>query len=187
MIHRALFGSVERFMAILHRALRRQHADLALSRAGARARRARRPRRLRALRRRDPRARRASASASRRRASRSARGSARPSSRRSRTSWWSGTTTSRRARVGVNARGSNDPERGVSVAEFRERVARRGRGARFARGPVVALERFSAAWREDYVANVAQSHAADDGTCVFCALADRAGRRGAPGSSPRAS
>ena len=33
------------------------------------------------------------------------------------------------------------------------------------------LERFSAAWRENYVANVAQSHAADDGTCVFCALA----------------
>jgi ATP adenylyltransferase len=35
----------------------------------------------------------------------------------------------------------------------------------------VPLERFSAAWRENYVANVAQSHAADDGTCVFCALA----------------
>jgi ATP adenylyltransferase len=35
----------------------------------------------------------------------------------------------------------------------------------------VALERFSAAWREDYVSNVAQSHAADDGTCVFCVLA----------------
>jgi ATP adenylyltransferase len=36
----------------------------------------------------------------------------------------------------------------------------------------VALERFSAAWREDYVANVAQSHSADDGACVFCVLAD---------------
>jgi len=35
----------------------------------------------------------------------------------------------------------------------------------------VALERFSAAWRESYVANVAQSHA-DDGACVFCALAE---------------
>jgi len=35
----------------------------------------------------------------------------------------------------------------------------------------VALERFSAAWRENYVANVAQSHA-DDGACVFCALAE---------------
>ncbi len=35
----------------------------------------------------------------------------------------------------------------------------------------MALERFSAAWREDYVANVAQSHVADDGSCVFCALA----------------
>jgi ATP adenylyltransferase len=35
----------------------------------------------------------------------------------------------------------------------------------------VALERFSAAWREDYVANVAQSHSADDGSCVFCTLA----------------
>jgi len=36
----------------------------------------------------------------------------------------------------------------------------------------VALERFSAAWRENYVANVAQSHAADDGSCVFCTLAN---------------
>jgi ATP adenylyltransferase len=35
----------------------------------------------------------------------------------------------------------------------------------------VALERFSAAWRENYVANVAQSHAGD-GACVFCALAE---------------
>lgn len=36
----------------------------------------------------------------------------------------------------------------------------------------MALERFSAAWRENYVANVAQSHAADDGSCVFCTLAN---------------
>jgi ATP adenylyltransferase len=35
----------------------------------------------------------------------------------------------------------------------------------------VALERFSAAWREDYVTNVAQSHT-DDGACVFCVLAE---------------
>jgi ATP adenylyltransferase len=35
----------------------------------------------------------------------------------------------------------------------------------------VPLERFSAAWRENYVANVAQSHSVDDGSCVFCALA----------------
>ena len=34
MIHRALFGSVERFMAVLHRALRRCAADLAVPRAG---------------------------------------------------------------------------------------------------------------------------------------------------------
>jgi diadenosine tetraphosphate (Ap4A) HIT family hydrolase len=36
----------------------------------------------------------------------------------------------------------------------------------------VPLERFAAAWREDYVANVARSHADDDGECVFCALAE---------------
>jgi len=36
----------------------------------------------------------------------------------------------------------------------------------------VALERFSAAWRENYVATVAQSHVADDGSCVFCVLAE---------------
>ena len=35
----------------------------------------------------------------------------------------------------------------------------------------MALERFSAAWRENYVANVAPSPA-DDGACVFCALAE---------------
>lgn len=35
----------------------------------------------------------------------------------------------------------------------------------------MALERFSAAWRENYVVNVAESHVADDGACVFCALA----------------
>ena len=36
----------------------------------------------------------------------------------------------------------------------------------------MALERFSAAWREDYVANVAQSHEGDPAACVFCALAN---------------
>ena len=35
----------------------------------------------------------------------------------------------------------------------------------------MALERFSAAWREDYVANVARSHA-DGDACVFCTLAE---------------
>jgi diadenosine tetraphosphate (Ap4A) HIT family hydrolase len=35
----------------------------------------------------------------------------------------------------------------------------------------VALARFSAAWRENYVSTVAQSHAENDGSCVFCALA----------------
>ena len=36
----------------------------------------------------------------------------------------------------------------------------------------MALERFSAAWREDYVSNVAQSHTENDGSCVFCTLAE---------------
>jgi ATP adenylyltransferase len=36
----------------------------------------------------------------------------------------------------------------------------------------VALERFSAAWREDYVANVAHINEADGAVCVFCALAN---------------
>jgi diadenosine tetraphosphate (Ap4A) HIT family hydrolase len=36
----------------------------------------------------------------------------------------------------------------------------------------VPLERFSAAWRENYVATVAQSHSSDDGACVFCVLAE---------------
>lgn len=33
------------------------------------------------------------------------------------------------------------------------------------------LERFGAAWRENYVSNVAQSHADDGADCVFCLLA----------------
>lgn len=36
----------------------------------------------------------------------------------------------------------------------------------------MALERFSAAWREEYVTNVAQSHDDENGTCVFCVLAE---------------
>jgi ATP adenylyltransferase len=36
----------------------------------------------------------------------------------------------------------------------------------------VPLDRFSAAWRENYVATVAQSHAVDDGQCVFCVLSE---------------
>ncbi len=35
----------------------------------------------------------------------------------------------------------------------------------------MALERFSAAWRENYVENVAQSHV-EEGACVFCVLAE---------------
>jgi ATP adenylyltransferase len=37
----------------------------------------------------------------------------------------------------------------------------------------MALERFSAAWREDYVSSVnAGEHAGDDGECVFCTFAN---------------
>ncbi|MFZ1061884.1 MAG: HIT domain-containing protein [Acidimicrobiales bacterium] len=37
----------------------------------------------------------------------------------------------------------------------------------------MALERFSAAWREEYVSSVSASeHASDHGECVFCALAN---------------
>jgi len=50
----------------------------------------------------------------------------------------------------------------------------------------VALERFSAAWREDYVANVAQGHASEDGACVFCELAEEPVDE-STGSSTRAS
>jgi len=37
----------------------------------------------------------------------------------------------------------------------------------------VALERFSAAWREDYVASVSASSASDGAECVFCVLAEQ--------------
>ena len=53
--------------------------------------------------------------------------------------------------LGVNSRGSNDPERGVTLAQFRSRVRDRDREPRFARGALVPLERFSASWREAYV------------------------------------
>ena len=37
----------------------------------------------------------------------------------------------------------------------------------------MALERFSAAWREDYVASVSASPAGDGTECVFCVLAEQ--------------
>jgi len=69
-----------------------------------------------------------------------------------------------KATLGVNARGFERPrtwrERGGVSARLLEEIATHGSPR-----TVVASRRFSAAWREDYVANVAQGHDQRDGAC----------------------
>ena len=123
MIHRALFGSVERFFAVLL-----EHYAGALPTwlapeqvrvlAGARRERALRPgpgRPAGWLRDSGP--------PPTRPTSRSRPGSARPSCTRSPTCSWSATTTSAAGTVGVNRRGSERPERGVAVEDLLAEMA----------------------------------------------------------------
>ena len=121
MIHRALFGSVERFFGVLARALRRRLPDVAGAGAGARARRARRPRRLRRPR---------SSTSCGRRASGSTRVEAdEPLGARIRRAKLEklpyvlvvGDDDVAAGTVGVNARGK-DVERGVAVDDFVARI-----------------------------------------------------------------
>ena len=105
MIHRALFGSVERFFGVLARALRRRVPGVAGAGAGAGAAGARRPRRLR----------RAAGRPAAGRGLPGRRGRGRREARQphpqgqgreaARTCWWSATTTSSTARSGVNPAG----------------------------------------------------------------------------------
>ena len=95
MIHRALFGSIERFFGVLRRALRRRLPDVAGAGAGAGAARCATtttPTRRRLADRLQAEGFRADVG--RRRRDSSATASARPSSRRCRTCSWSATTTS---------------------------------------------------------------------------------------------
>ncbi len=122
MIHRALFGSVERFFAILLEHYAGALPTWLMPDPGGGAPGARRPRRVR----RDgggplpPR--RAARRPSTPPTSRSRRGSAGGSSRRSPTSWWWGTRTRLSTTVGVNARSSDRPVRGVALDAFVDAV-----------------------------------------------------------------
>ncbi len=118
MIHRALFGSIERFFAIL---VEHYAGAFPAWLAPVQARvlpGARRPSVLRRARRRPPSRRAASGPTWWRPTSRSAPASARARWRSCPTSWSSATTTSPAGTVGVNAREAERPVRGVPVADF---------------------------------------------------------------------
>ena len=150
MIHRALFGSVERFFAILARALRRRVPGLARAGAGRGAAGRRPPRRLRVARSRD-RCWRPTASGSRcstRTTTRSATASAGRRWRRCPYVLVVGDDDVEHGTVGVNARGSD----AARARRRRRRLRRppRGRGRRTRRTPdQVTLERLWAGWRSD--------------------------------------
>ena len=126
MIHRALFGSVERFFGVLLEHYAGALPDVAGAGAGAGAAGARRPRGLRRARsstgcgptgfRVDV----VEADEQLGKRIRKAKLEKIP------TCWWSATTTSPHGTVGVNPRGG-EVERGVRVDEFVERLRRRGR------------------------------------------------------------
>ena len=124
MIHRALFGSIERFFAVL---VEHYAGAFPLWLAPVQATVlpvARPPRRLRVPRRRPVEGRRLPRRDGRRRSRRARRArSAGPRSRRCRTCSSSATTTSDHGTVGVNKRGSDDPERGVALDDLVERFA----------------------------------------------------------------
>ena len=77
--------------------------------------------------------------------------------------------------VGVNRRGSDAPERGVAVDDVRRAPRRRGRE------PHVTLERLWAGWRADVHRHRSRRSRRTDG-CLFCGLVHGA-RRTRPGSS----
>ena len=123
MIHRALFGSIERFFGVLRRALRRRLPGLAGAGAGAGAPGARRPRRLRPPGRRPAAGRRASGP--------TLVEADEPLGARIRKAKLEklpyvlvvGDDDVEAGTVGVNARGGDQPERDVPVDAFVERLA----------------------------------------------------------------
>ena len=130
MIHRALFGSIERFFARARRALRGRVPAVARAGAGHGAPRRRPSRRVRAPHRRPlagrgvPRRDRSTGATAR-----SARASAGPRPRRCPYVLVVGDDDVEHGTVGVNKRGSDEPERGVAVDDFVERLDSRSRRA----------------------------------------------------------
>ena len=189
MIHRALFGAIERFFAILL-----EHyagafpawlapVQVTVLPGGRPARR------LRARRGRPRCGPTASASSwSTRTPTRSARASATPRSRRCRTCSSSATTTSSRHRGREPARGRRARARGP-----RRRLRRRGSPPSVARtlsrDAPMSLERLWAGWRAPYIDERRRRSPATDGAdeCLFCRLAaGDARRRGAGRRAQRA-
>ena len=122
MLHRALFGSIERFFGVLLEHYAGAFPDVAGAGAGARAAGVGRPRGLRREGGRPPSRRPAAASTWSPPPIRSASGSARPSWRSCRTCSWSATTTSPPARS-ASTRAAARSERDVPVDEFVRRLA----------------------------------------------------------------
>ena len=188
MIHRALFGSIERFFAILRRALRGRVPGLAGAGAGrGPARRRRATTRTRA-RRRPP----AGRGLPRRRWSTphddtlGARVRDGRSSRRCRTCSSSATTTSRTARSGVNRRGSRRARAGRrrSTTFAGAACGRRRSSVARARSRVSARAPLGRAGASAYViGRRATADTVDRRECVFCAARPRAARRGDAGRS----
>ena len=158
MIHRALFGSVERFFARARRALRRGVPDLAVAGPGPGPARARRPHALRATgsggcwpqpecgpRRRTP-------------ASLSGRGSAARSWRRCPTSSSWATPTSPPGPSASTPGAPTSPSAASASTSFVEQLRVEaapplGRGAGTARGSPVSLDHLWAGWRSSYVSS----------------------------------
>ena len=176
MIHRALFGSIERFFAILARALRRRVPRVARAGAGhgaagrrppRRRTRTRSPTRCRAARlpRRGP-----------RRAPRHARRAHPPGedARRCRTCSWSATTTSSAHR----RREPTGERRSPSAASRSTRSSPSSTPSSRTVHRVMPLERLWAGWRSPYIDEVDGRRAARRDECLFCRLAARRPRRG---------
>ena len=156
MIHRALFGSVERFFGILLEHYAGRLPDLAVAGPGSGAARCATTTRTTPKRSCRPLLR-SIGRAGRRRSAPTSRSGARvrqgASSRRCPTSWWSATTTSQAGTVGVNSRGKERPDRGVPLDDFVGHSAGRDRDPRAVSCSVdvTSLERLWAGWRSEYV------------------------------------
>ena len=161
MIHRALVRLGRAVLRRARRALRRRLPGVARPGAGGGVARRRRPRRLCALGLRPLAQGRLPRRVGRRRTNRSARASVGTRCRSCPTfSWWVATTP-RRAPSASTSRGSERPERDVTVDDFIARLRTE------VDTHVMSLERALGGWRSAYVSGVGR---AEPGECVFCGL-----------------
>ena len=178
MIHRALFGSIERFFAVLARALRGRVPAVARAGAGDGAAGRRPARRVRVPRRRPVEGARASAPSW----STARHGALGARIRRAKIEKVPyvlvvGDDDGEHGTVGVNARGSDEPERGVTVDDFVERLRGRSRRARVTRR-VMSSNGCGRAGARTYVSGL-DDRPRRPAACVFCKLVSDRRRRSA--------